>query len=208
MDESHTWDALARRYERIVQIFDRSYPAIRKRLSDDLGGRAKVLEVAAGTGQFTLDLARVAERVVATDISPQMVARLRAAVRAAGATNVQVTTMSAYEIDAAASSFDAVFCANALHVMEQPRQALREFRRVLTSDGVLVAPTFLHGTDVARRTLSWTMSLVSPFVAHTRLDLAGLCALLEETGFTVGRREKLPGLFPIGYVVASRASEV
>ncbi len=203
-NESRVWDSLARRYDRIVRIFGRSYPAIRQRLSDDLRGRAKVLEVASGTGQFTFDLARVAESVVATDISPKMVECLRTAVQEAGATNVEAATMSAYELDAPPSSFDAVFCANALHVMEQPRQALQEFRRVLTSDGVLIAPTFLHGADRTRRALSRMMSLISPFVAHTRLDLESLCAMIEETGFSVERRERLPGLFPIGYVVALR----
>ena len=204
MDESRTWDSLANRYDRIVRIFDRSYPAIRQRLSEDLRGRANVLEVASGTGQFTFDLARVAKHVVATDISPKMVECLRAAAREADATNVEAATMSAYELDAAPSSFDAVFCANALHVMEQPCKALHEIRRVLTKNGVLVAPTFLHGADWTRRAVSRMMSLVSPFVAHTRFDLESLCAMIEETGFSVERRERLPGLFPIGYVVALR----
>lgn len=203
MDESRTWDSMARRYDRLVRIFDRSYPAIRDHLPADLQGRARVLEVASGTGQFTIDLAQVAEHVVATDISATMVECLQIKMKEAGATNVEVATMSAYELDVPSASFDAVFCANALHVMQRPRQALQEFRRVLVNDGVLIAPTFLHGADVARRALSRTMSVFSPFVAHTRLDLAGLCLLLEEAGLRVKRRERLPGLFPIGYVVAS-----
>lgn len=76
MDESRTWDSLASRYDRIVRVFGKSYPAIRRRLSKDLSGKARVLEIAAGTGQFTLDIATVAEALVATDFAPQMVERL------------------------------------------------------------------------------------------------------------------------------------
>ena len=204
MDESSTWDALARRYDTIVRFFDRSYPAVCERLAEDLGGRARLLEVAAGTGQFTARLADTVAEVVATDVSPAMAQRLGEMTRACGLTNVTVEVMSAYALDSEPGSFDAVFCANGLHVMGEPRRALAEFHRVLESDGLLITPTFLHGVDAARRLLSRSMSLVSPFVAHSRFDLDGLCGLVADAGFEVQRRERLPGVFPIGYVVAQR----
>lgn len=164
------------------------------------------MEIAAGTGQFTPTIARSAQEVVATDISAQMTQRLEAAVQAEGLTNVKVEVMSSYGIEAKDGVFDAVVCANALHVMEHPEQALREFRRVLRERGLLVAPTFLHGVDKIRLAVSRSLSLVSPFVAHTRFDLQGLRSLLERSGFDVARAERLPGLFPIGYVVSHSAS--
>ena len=72
--------------------------------------------------------------------------------------------MSAYALDTPDAAFDAVFCANALHVMEEPRRALAEFRRALVADGLLVVPTFLHGTGVARRALSRGVSAASSFL--------------------------------------------
>ena len=86
--------------------------------------------------------------------------------------------------------------------MEDPQQALAEFHRVLVPNGVLVVPTFLHGAGPARRALSRGLSLVSSFVAHSRWDLAGLVELVQGSGFDVVRAEQLPGLFPVGYVVA------
>ena len=106
-------------------------------------------------------------------------------------------------VDLTNIAFDAALCANALHVMEHPERALREFARVLAPDGLLVAPTFLHGVDGARRALSRALSVVSPFVAHTRFSEGTLRALVERSGFMVERCEQLPGLFPIGYLVAT-----
>ncbi len=206
MPEATDWDGLASHYGRIVRVFDRSYPAVRQRLARDLSGAGRVLEIAAGTGQFTFDLAAVAQEVVATDYAREMVERIRARASDRGVQNVIARQMSAYELDYDDLAFDGVFCANGLHVMERPGKALTEMRRVLTGDGVLVVPTFLHGAGRFERVLSRTLSTLSSFVAHTRFSLGALVSLVEGAGFDVTSAEALPGLFPIGYVAARRAS--
>ena len=86
--------------------------------------------------------------------------------------------------------------------MNRPARTLAEFRRVLREDGILVTPTFLHGVDGVRRALSRKLSLVSPFVAHSRFDLASLEQTVTGAGFDVVTSEELPGFFPLGYLVA------
>jgi ubiquinone/menaquinone biosynthesis C-methylase UbiE len=202
MSERAIWDRVAGSYDTIVRFFDTSYPRVRQRLASDLAGKARVLEVAAGTGQFTKELSRVAASVVASDISPMMIDGLEKAIAEAGIGNVEAAVMSAYELDAGDGTFDAVFCANALHIMDAPKRALAEFRRVLRVDGVLIAPTFLHGADPLRRALSRALSVVSPFVAHSRFSLDELLRLISDAGFEVVHAEQLRGIFPLGYVVA------
>ncbi len=206
MPDNTDWDGFASRYDRIVRLFDRAYPEVRRRLARDLDGAEHVLEIAAGTGQFTFDLADVAGEVVATDYSREMVEHIRARVSEHGVQNVRADQQSAYELDFDDRSFDGVFCANGLHVMERPETALAEMRRVLVPDGVLIVPTFLHGAGRFERALSRTLSVFSSFVAHTRLSLNQLAGLVEEAGFDVTSAEELPGLFPIGYVAARRTS--
>lgn len=202
MSEARVWDRLAGRYDTVVRLFDSSYDRVRERLDLDLPPGGRLLEIAAGTGQFTADLTSIAEHLVATDISPEMVARLRARVVEARLEAVECVVMNAYELDAPDESFDGVFCANALHVMDNPTRALSEFRRVLKPDGVLIAPTFLHGVDGFRRGLSRTLSLISPFIAHTRFDITSLKQTISTAGFDVVFADQLPGLFPLGYIVA------
>ncbi len=204
MPEATDWDGLAKRYDRIIRLFDRSYPLIRRRLTEDLGGVDKVLEVAAGTGQFSFDIARVVKNVVATDFSSEMVERIRERALERGVSNLETRQMSAYALDYPESWFDGVFCANGLHVMEHPESALREMRRVLVDEGVLVVPTFLHGAGRFERTVSRALSSISSFVAHTRFALDDLSRLVESIGFEVTTSDALSGLFPIGYVVARK----
>ena len=202
MNEANIWDGFAKRYDLIVKMFDTSYGAVSSLLVEDIPEGGRVLEVAAGTGQFTLDLAKRTENLIATDVSSEMVARIAVRIEEQGFTNVVCVTMSAYDLKVRDESIDVVFCANALHVMDQPVQALKEFRRVLKTNGRLIAPTFMHGVDPVRRAISRTMSVVSPFVAQTRLDLTQLEQLAVRAGFEIIRSQQLPGIFPIGYVVA------
>lgn len=204
MSEASVWNRLAGRYDTVVRLFDTSYPAVEERIERDITRGARVLELAAGTGQFTPTLARIAGALTATDISLEMVDRLRALVDREELGDVDARVMSAYGIEAPDGVFDAVFCANALHVMDEPARALGEIYRVLRPGGVLVAPTFLHGTGPGRRLLSRAMSVVSPFVARTRFDLSALGALVRGAGFEIERSEQLPGMFPLGYVTARR----
>ena len=205
MTEAKIWDRFAERYDLIVRLFDRNYTKIIERLPRDIPKGSKVLEIAAGTGQFTVAIARLAQHLTATDISPEMVERLQRRIRNSNVENVVCETVSGYELPFRDGSIDVVFCANALHVMTDPTKALSEFHRVLNSDGVLIAPTFLHGVDRVRRAISKTMGLVSPFVAHTRFDLQELEALITNAVFNVLVTDQYSGVFPIGYIVARRS---
>jgi len=127
------------------------------------------LEVAAGTGQFTFALAEAVTKLTATDASAEMIRYLDMKLAAQGIENVNTAVMSGYDLHVLDGSVDAIFCANALHVMDTPDVALQEFRRALKRGGRLVLPTFCHGVDVWRRGLSRFISLVSSFVAYTRI---------------------------------------
>lgn len=202
MKEAETWDRLSSRYDRVVGLFDRSYPRVRELLRRDLAGREHVLEVAAGTGQFTFDLAQVAGRVTATDVSPEMVSRLDVRLRDQGVKNVETAVMNACELEVPDQSLDAIFCANALHVMESPLTAMGEFKRALRRSGRLVVPTFCHGVNWSRRLLSALLSLVSPFVAYTKFSPDSLRELVASAGFEPAESTVLPGMFPVAYLVA------
>lgn len=206
-DESKIWDGFAENYDQTVRHFDRSYDAVRERLARDLKGCDRVLEVAAGTGQFTFALAEVAGHLTATDGSPEMVRYLKQKLADAGRTDIAAEVKSAYELGLDEESLDGLFCANLLHLLEHPERALAEFHRVLKPGGRLVLPTVLHAETLVAQVVSRFMTWFSAFEVQTRFDRETLEAIVSAAGFGDVEVTVLPGKLPMGYLVATCSSE-
>lgn len=99
---------------------------------------SRVLDVAAGAGDQTLDLAaRVGSSgaVVATDLSPAIVARACKRAQAAGFNQVECRVADGEDLPFASASFDAVVCRLGLMLFPDPLQGLREMYRTLRPGG-------------------------------------------------------------------------
>jgi SAM-dependent methyltransferase len=107
-------------------------PAV-DRLSDELGldREATVLDLAAGTGKLTRDLAERFARVIAVEPLDEMRAELERALP-----TVEALAGSAEAIPLEPGSVDGVLVAQAFHWFDGPR-ALGEIARVLGRDGGL-----------------------------------------------------------------------
>ncbi|MEJ7806123.1 MAG: class I SAM-dependent methyltransferase [Telluria sp.] len=93
------------------RIYDRperqdDLEAMRGHVADVLRGHT-VLELACGTGYWTRLIAEVADKVVATDINPDMIAMAR--LRAMPADKVTLRVADAYDLPADIGDFTAVF---------------------------------------------------------------------------------------------------
>lgn len=89
---------------------------------------ACVLDVAAGAGEQTLDIAqRVGQSgaVLAVDFSPRILSYAKANAAHAGYTNVQTLVGDAEQLELPAASFDAAVCRLGLMLLQDPLQALR-----------------------------------------------------------------------------------
>ena len=80
-----------------------------------VGPRSCVVDLGAGTGQFALAAARHYGRVVAVDVSPVMLGRLREKVADARAANVEVVQAGFLTYQHHGSPADAVYSRLALH---------------------------------------------------------------------------------------------
>jgi ubiquinone/menaquinone biosynthesis C-methylase UbiE len=97
------------------------------------------LEIGAGTGYFSLNLAQLGliERPTATDISPGMLAALDASAEQLGVA-VRTARTEAEELPFEDESFDLVFGHAVLHHIPDLPRAFGEFERVLRPGGALV----------------------------------------------------------------------
>ena len=130
------WDRTAIIYDRFMRrdaaAYDRMYALLRPVERDKT-----VLELAAGTGLIAKHIANAAEYIEVTDASEQMI---RQAERENHAENLHFSVQDMFCLPYADAAFDVVIVSNALHIVPQPERALREIKRVLKDDGVLIAP--------------------------------------------------------------------
>ena len=114
----------------------------RQLLVQDLGLCAgmKVLEVGAGPGHITAEVARALGpegQLTAIDAQPQMVARLAAKLRRQSVESVHVQAADPRDLPFANETFDMAYLVTVLGAIADRGRALRELRRVLKPNGRL-----------------------------------------------------------------------
>jgi ubiquinone/menaquinone biosynthesis C-methylase UbiE len=108
------------------------------RLVDEIRPEATwlVLDVATGAGHTALTFAPHVARVVALDLTGQMLVKTRQLAAQRGLEGVHTTAGDGEVLPFAAGSFDLVTCRLALHHFPGPQRAIRECARVLRPGGV------------------------------------------------------------------------
>jgi SAM-dependent methyltransferase len=106
---------------------------------------ARVLDVAAGAGEQTLHLAQAVGpqgHVLATDLSPAILALARRHAARAGLAQVDTRVADGEDLQVAAASFDAAVCRLGLMFFPDPLQGLREMHRALRPGGGVCTVVF------------------------------------------------------------------
>lgn len=98
-------------------------------------GGARVLDLGCGAGLDSLLLSRQAASVLAVDFSPDMLARARRAVSAAGAGNVEVRQGDAEAIPADDASIDVAVVNGIFNLNPKRTEIFRELARVVRPGG-------------------------------------------------------------------------
>jgi SAM-dependent methyltransferase len=110
-----------------------------------VGPGMRVLDVAAGAGDQTLAIAeRVGPtgQVLATDLSPAILALARHNAAQAGHTNVRTQVADGEDLRVDAASFDAAVCRLGLMLFADPLRGLREAHRALRPGGGICTMVF------------------------------------------------------------------
>ena len=110
----------------------------------------RVLDVGPGNGTYTLATARRVGpqgQVVAIDIEPKMIARVRRRTLAEGVTNIETRLANVYDLPFEDDSFDLIYLIAVIGEIPQPPRAFSEFRRVLKPNGKLVFSELLMDPD-------------------------------------------------------------
>jgi SAM-dependent methyltransferase len=177
-----------------------------------LGASSTLIEFGPGTGQLTIEAARICERVVAVDVSPPMLASLQAKAAAEGLANIEAVEAGFLTYHHRPASADFVYSRLALHHLPDfwKVHALQRISDMLKVGGVFRLWDVVYSFDPRQandRLEAWcaTGEAVPPFTPvedgwgrwevaeHVRDEHSTYSWLLEEmfrrTGFVIEQCE-------------------
>ena len=194
-EKKNFWDRNARIYNRFMRKDHAAYETMYELIRPVVKAKT-VLELATGTGLIAKHIVNAAAHIEATDASPEMIAEAK---RDTHSAKLHFSVQDMFSLPYADGSFDAVIVSNALHIVPQPEKALREIRRVLKDDGVLIAPTFTHaGNSFSGKVRAFFMKLAG-FPLHSRWTSEEYLTFLQQNGWTVRKSVVLKASFPLTY---------
>lgn len=183
------WKTVSRFYAIFAGSHSALYQNICNRIAPHLTRDMNVLELACGTGQLSFPLSCRVRLWEASDFSEQMISRAK---RKTGSSRLHFTVQDANSLPYAPQTFDAAVISNALHIMPHPERVLSEIHRVLKPDGLLFAPTFLHGGKTGSRA-GMRLIHMTGFQSYHKWDEQEFIKFLSAHGFTVTEHAVLGG---------------
>lgn len=102
----------------------------------------KVLECACGTGMFSVKISPCVKSLTATDFSDGMLRRAKK--KCSKFSNVLVESGDITALKYEDNSFDKAVAANVIHLLDDPKKAIDELKRVVKPGGTIVIPTYIH----------------------------------------------------------------
>jgi ubiquinone/menaquinone biosynthesis C-methylase UbiE len=128
------WSEIASHYEATFESLTLQYA---HRVAEVLRIRpgVDVIDIAAGTGAFSLLLARQGANVLATDFAPGMIARLEDRISAENLANIRAAVMDGQALEVPDGSFDISVSILGLIFFPDIKQGFLEMKRVLRPGG-------------------------------------------------------------------------
>jgi len=202
-DNKRFWQKTAKLYSlftRGSRAGNKMYTEIEAGIRQQLTKKMQVLELAAGPGMISSQIAEACGSLIVTDFSEEMLALAEKRVTQP---NVTFAAADAANIQYGDKVFDAVVIANALHIMPQPERAASEIKRVLKDGGLLIAPTFTRKSMKPKLTERLMES--AGFRTYSRWTHEAFLQWLAEQGFTVLSGRVIAGRpFPVSFAVCRK----
>lgn len=139
-EQRQQWDGVAAGWKRWWHAIEKGAQHVSKRLAElaEIESGQHILDIATGVGEPALLVAGMvgpSGRVIATDISPQMLGIARERAASSGLTNVEFVEAAAEQLDFDDASFDTILCRWGLESFPNPLDTLAEIYRMLVPGG-------------------------------------------------------------------------
>ena len=97
-----------------------------------------IMDFGCGPGYYTIELAKKAKRVMAVDLSPEMLKKAQNKAEKAGVKNIQFLQSNGTNIQLEDNSVDMILLVTVYHEVGESEAVLKEFNRILKPEGKLI----------------------------------------------------------------------
>ncbi|GHU55322.1 hypothetical protein FACS1894132_11260 [Clostridia bacterium] len=160
---------------------------------------ATVLEIATGTGNIALSISDKASRILATDISLNMLKIARKKVCKQNAINITFAERNIYDIAEKNNSFDIVIASQVLHLLDNPNKASRELRRVANKMVILPMSFTKNLTGISRAKVGFYK--IFGFSPKREFDKESYAEFLIKMGFRNCQHIQIDGEIPMAVAI-------
>jgi SAM-dependent methyltransferase len=189
-----------------------------------LDASSVVVELGCGTGQFACAVASMCRRVVAVDVSPVMLERLRSKVDEGAIPNLEIAPAGFLTYDHRGDPADFVYSRYALHHLPDfwKVMALRRVRAMLRLGGIFRLWDVVYGFDPAQANerfeawcapfsddpeVDWARSEMEEHIRDEHSTFTWLLeAMFERTGFLIKAVDYSDDGFDARYVLRATSS--
>jgi SAM-dependent methyltransferase len=161
---------------------------------------ASVFEAVAGTGSISLAVSDKADKVLCTDISERMLNVARKKAERQGIKNVSFAQRSLFDTGEANSSYDVVIASQVLHLIDEPRKAADELKRI-SGGQVITTVALLKGLKGLFARPSVGLWRLLGFAPKREFDADGFRDYLCEIVLSSSSYEVIGGNMPMAVAV-------
>lgn len=139
------WDRISGLYDLFETVYNgKVYRGLGERVASEIELNDTVLECACGTGAISRYIAPKCKTLIATDFSVGM---LREAQKNCQSySNVKIKRADMTHLKCRDNRFDVVVAGNVVHLLDDPRAAVKELERVCRPGGKIIIPTYINAS--------------------------------------------------------------
>lgn len=194
------WDKVAGVYDITQAINGKVYKEMLELVEQLIPEGALVLDTAAGTGQLSFAAAKKAQQVVCTDLSLPMLEKAKAKAKSHRIQNISFQARNIFDLADESETYDVAMAGNVLHLLENPKGAVKELCRVTKKGGLLILPTYVNSNKPVLVELYKKVGF-SPAKDYTATSLK---RLLMECGCGEVRAKLIRGRVPCCFAVIKK----
>lgn len=203
------WDKRSGKYDSQVNtIYAQTYEATIHHTKKYLKPTDMVLDYACGTGITTVELARSVKKIIAVDISENMINIARSKSREHGIPNIEYHVIDIFSDKFIKGSFDVVLGFNILYFLKDIDKTLTRIYELLKPDGFFISATDCLGE---KKTMIGTIQLllsktgIIPYIR--RFKTSELQEIIEAHHFSILETENLYDSPPNFYIAAKKENQ-